>query len=151
MTAPHLAAILLLTGAPGVGKTTGARMLAADSDRAVHLEADLFFDSIKSGFIEPWKPESRDQNAIVMRIVGDAAAAYAAAGYFTIVDGIIIPGFFLEPLRDSLRDAGHGVAYAVLRAPLGVCVSRAAGRETQPPAEAADLLAQRLRDGLLAI
>jgi hypothetical protein len=38
-------------------------------------------------------------------------------------------------LRDALREAGHPVAYAVLRAPLGVCVSRARGRESRPLAE----------------
>ena len=117
-----------------------------------------------------------------MRIVAEAAAAYAAAGYFTIVDGIIIPGWFLEPLRDALRDAGHAVAYAVLRAPLEVCANRAETRGSRPLAhpevverlwrefaalgplepnaidistkssdEAAELLAHRLRDGLLAV
>ena len=117
-----------------------------------------------------------------MRIVAEAAAAYAAAGYFTIVDGIIIPGWFLEPLRDALRDAGHAVAYAVLRAPLEVCANRAETRGSRPlahpevverlwrefaalgplepnaidistksPDASADLLAQRLQDGLLAV
>jgi chloramphenicol 3-O-phosphotransferase len=116
-----------------------------------------------------------------MRIVADATAAYAAAGYDTIVDGIILPRFFFQPLRDALRDAGHPVAYAVLRAPLDVCVSRARTREAKPlgdprvlsrlwqdfahlgsleqhaidirgktPDEAADLVAERLQDGLLA-
>lgn len=70
-----------------------------------------------------------------MRIVADAAATYAAAGYFTIVDGIIIPDWFLAPLRDSLREAGHPVAYAVLRAPLAVCASRARSRDSQALAE----------------
>jgi AAA domain len=32
------------------------------------------------------------------------------------------PGWFLEPVRDVLRDAGHPVALAVLRAPLPVNV-----------------------------
>ncbi len=98
----------------------------------MHIESDRFFRFIESGFIEPWKPESHQQNTTVMRIVADAAAAYAAGGYFTIVDGIIIPGWFLEPLRDRLRDAGYQVAYAVLRAPLAVCGSRARTRESQP-------------------
>ena len=72
-----------------------------------------------------------------MRIVAGAAAAYASAGYFTIVDGIVLPRFFFKPLRDALRENGHEVAYAVLRAPLPVCLSRAEDRETQPLADAA--------------
>lgn len=124
--------VLILTGAPGVGKTTTARTLAARFDRAVHLQADVFFDFIRSGFVEPWKPESREQNEVVMGIVADKAAAYAAAGYFTILDGIVLPAWFLEPVRDSLRRAGHSVAYAILRAPLADCVSRAGGRAAQP-------------------
>ena len=127
--------VLIVTGAPGVGKTTAARILATRSDRAVHLEADLFFDFIRSGYVEPWKAESYEQNSSVMRIVAAAAAGYAAAGYFTIVDGIILPAWFLEPLREALVDAGHAVAYAVLRAPLEVCASRARRRDRTPLAE----------------
>ena len=59
-----------------------------------------------------------------MRIVGDVASAYAAAGYFTVVEGIVIPRWFLEPLRDQLESAGQRVAYAVLRAPLELCLER---------------------------
>jgi hypothetical protein len=64
-----------------------------------------------------------------MRAVAAAAAGYADAGYSTIVDGIISPRWFFEPLRDSLEESGHRVAYAVLRAPLEQCVARAAGRD----------------------
>jgi hypothetical protein len=107
-----------------VGKTTAARLLAARFERAVAIEADRFFDFIAAGWVEPWKPESHEQNQTVMQIVGDAAAAYADAGYLTIVEGIVIPRWFLVPLSDSLRAAGHEVAYAVLRAPLDLCATR---------------------------
>jgi predicted kinase len=127
--------VLILTGPPGVGKTTTAGILASRSPRAVHLESDPFFRFIHSGYVEPWKPESHGQNKAVMRIVGEAAAGYAAAGYFTVIDGIVIPGWFLEPLRDSLQKAGCQVAYAVLREPLSVCAARAQGREREPLAD----------------
>jgi hypothetical protein len=59
-----------------------------------------------------------------MKIVGEAAAAYADGGWVTIVEGIVIPRWFLTPLREALEERGHDVAYAVLRAPLELCVSR---------------------------
>ncbi len=128
--------VLILTGPPGAGKTTSAAILAERSERAVHLEADVFFRFIRAGHVEPWKPESHKQNEVVMRIVAAAAAGYATAGYFTIVDGIVIPGWFFEPLRDALADAGHPVALAVLRAPLATCLERLQRREGDPPIDA---------------
>ena len=83
-------------------------------------------------------------------------------------------------MRDSLRAAGHPVAYAVLRPPLDVCLARATSRrprglesagvveqlwrdfadlgplerhaidaETQSAVQTAEVVARRLRDGLL--
>ncbi len=178
---PAQSPVLILTGPPGVGKSTTAEILASRSPRAVHLESDAFFRFVRSGYVEPWKPESHEQNRVVMGIVAEAAAGYAAAGYETIVDGILIPGWFLEPLADALEGAGHAVACAVLRAPAPTCVARVQGREGVPletgaveqlcrsfadlggyernaieldgeePEEVADIVSRRLADGRLAI
>jgi predicted kinase len=124
--------VVIVTGPPGVGKTTTVRILAARSARSVHLEADAFFRFICSGHVEPWKPESREQNRVVMEIVAEAAAAYASAGYFTLIDGIVLPEWFLTPVSETLRRAGHRVAYVVLREPVAVCAARMQAREGDP-------------------
>jgi len=124
--------ILIVTGPPGAGKTSAAGILAARSTRGVHLESDAFFRFISSGYVQPWKQEAHEQNQAVMGIVAQAAAGYASAGYFTIIDGIVIPGWFLEPLRDALHAARCQVALAVLRAPLSTCRTRAQARGREP-------------------
>lgn len=110
-----------------------AGILARRMESAVHLESDAFFRFIVSGYVEPWRAESHDQNRLVMNIVGDAAIAYAEGAYLTIVDGIVIPRWFLGPLRDTLHASGHEVLYVVLRAPLPDCLARIQAREGEVP------------------
>jgi chloramphenicol 3-O-phosphotransferase len=121
--------ILILTGPPGSGKTSVGHALAGRYERSVHLEADSFFRFIQAGYVSPWRPESHAQNTFVMGLVADAAAGYAGQGYRTIVEGIFAPRWFLEPVMERLRAAGHRTICVVLDAPLDVCRSRLGERE----------------------
>jgi predicted kinase len=112
---------MILTGAPGVGKTTVAAILARRAKRSVHVEADRFFFFIRGGFVEPWDRASDAQNQLAMRTAAAAAASYAAAGYWTILEGIVIPRWTLGVIRETFAAAGVPTAYAVLRAPHSDC------------------------------
>ena len=75
---------------------------------------DDFFHVIRSGYVEPWMPESHIQNDLVLAVVG-VLRRNSHAGYVTIIDGVIMPGWFLEPLHGHIEIAGLEVATAILR------------------------------------
>jgi predicted kinase len=119
--------VLIITGPPGSGKSTTARIVAPRFDRAACLESDWFWTTIVKGFVPPWRPEADPQNRAVLRALAESAAALASSGYSVVVDGIVGPwhlGLVTEPL------ARHGVEthYVVLRPDLGVALARVTSR-----------------------
>ncbi|MGH3576993.1 MAG: AAA family ATPase, partial [Mycobacterium sp.] len=73
--------ILIITGPPGAGKTTVARLVAEYFDRAACLETDWFWTIIVKGLIPPWEVEADSQNRTVLRSFAAAAASLAEGGY----------------------------------------------------------------------
>jgi predicted ABC-type ATPase len=120
-----MSSLLVLTGPPGAGKSTVARLLADRYDLSVLVEGDAFFAFLARGAIAPWLPESHDQNTTVTRAAAAATGVYAAAGYMTVYDGIVGPWFI-----DTFA-AATGLSqldYAILMPPLDACVERVTTR-----------------------
>ena len=114
---------LILTGPPGAGKSTVARLLAKEmSGPVVHMHTDDFYAWIAKGYVAPWKVEARAQNLAVLAAIRDAALVFAAAGYGVIVDGIVGP-WFLEPFL------GRGFDYVVLRPSEAETLARGTARQ----------------------
>jgi predicted kinase len=120
------ARITVVTGAPGTGKTSFSRRLAAREPRGIHLVSDVFY-GFPAHPIDPTRPESHEQNTAVIRALGRAAGAFAESGWPVVLDGIFGP-WFLPELCNALP-AGAPLEYVVLRAPLDLCLRRVRERQ----------------------
>jgi cytidylate kinase len=113
--------LLVVTGPPGAGKSTVARLVASRARRSVVVEGDAFFAFLATDAIEPWRPESDEQNAVVTQAAGAAAGAFALGGFTTVFDGVLGPWFLPTFAAASGLDRFD---YAVLLPPVDVCVER---------------------------
>jgi DNA polymerase III delta prime subunit len=68
------APILLLTGPPGSGKSTVARLVAERFDRSACVESDWFWTTIVRGHVPPWLAEADAQNRAMVKAWAGAAA-----------------------------------------------------------------------------
>ena len=118
--------LLVVTGPPGAGKSSVARVLADAADRSVLIEGDAFFGFLASGAIEPWLPASNDQNTVVTTAAASAAGAYAMGGYTTVYDGVVGPWFL--PTFGAAAGLDR-LDYVILLPSVEVCVQRVATRQ----------------------
>lgn len=120
-----MTSLLIVTGPPGAGKSSVARVLADTSERSVLVEGDAFFAFLASGAIEPWLPTSNDQNTVVTRAAASAAGAFAAGGYATFYDGVVGPWFLPTFAAATGLDR---LDYVILLPAEDTCVRRVATR-----------------------
>ena len=102
--------VWLITGIPGSGKSTVARMLAQRHARGVHLEGDLIAGYtghfIVSGLVPPGQEpeaESNRQMNLVVRNQCLLARSFAAAGFVPVLDYVVVARDKLGRYRSALR------------------------------------------------
>ncbi len=118
--------LLIVTGPPGSGKSTVSGMVADRYERSVLVEGDVFFGFLARGAIQPWLPESNEQNEIVTRAAAAATGRFAREGYATVYDGVVGPWFL--PVFAAATGV-DSLDYVILLPSVECCVERVATRD----------------------
>jgi cytidylate kinase len=71
--------LLIITGPPGAGKSTVARSVVERFDPSALVQGDVFFGFVAGGSVDPWLPESHEQNTVVTEATARATAAFTKA------------------------------------------------------------------------
>ena len=98
--------VIVISGLPGAGKSTTARLVAARLERAAHIEADRLQEMIVAGGVEPdgsRRPGAEAEAQLDLRLRNACllARSFVSAGFTAIVDDIVV-GDRLGLLRREL-------------------------------------------------
>jgi cytidylate kinase len=117
--------LIVLTGPPGAGKSTVARVLAARFASSALVPGDDFFAFLVRGAVLPWLPEAHAQNEVVLASAARAEGTLAAGGYTVVYDGVVGPWFV-----DAFTAATglSRIQYVVLLPSEDQCLARVATR-----------------------
>jgi len=121
--------VFLISGIPGAGKTTVARLLAREFPLGAHIEADEIQNLIVSGGLHP-QEEPREEALRQLRLrttnVSLLADAFATARIVPVIDDTVVERKRLENYLADLRTRPFRLV--LLSPPLEIALARAEGR-----------------------
>ena len=167
----------MVTGPPGVGKSTIAPLVSANYPRTALIAGDQFFGFLDRGSVPPWQSGSQEQNETVVAAAALAAGRFVQGGYGVIYDGVIGPWFvptflglagveqlhyavLMRPLADCQAGVRHRVGHGFTDLDATAEMYRQFTEATSPahlvnasrePAQVAAEIVRRVADGTLAI
>ncbi len=115
----------LITGIPGVGKSTVSRLLSARMGRGIHIEGDLLQEWIISDSVWPGEePDDEAERQIKLNAHNQCllAGSFSQAGFVPVMDYVITSRERLELYHDNLL--GLTLHVVVLAPGVNVALSR---------------------------
>ena len=115
-------ACLLITGAPGAGKSTVTRLIAHALSKSALLDAYFISRLVVSGYVWPGEPAD-EAAALQARLLNTnlcaLAANFADAGFTHVIDAVVPDGNQLDTYRSAL--ASYRLLLVVLDPGDAVC------------------------------
>lgn len=99
--------VILISGVPGAGKTTVARLVAARFERSAHIEGDVIGHRlIVSGLVPPEGPPADKAEAQLLlrrRNICLLADSFAEAGFVPVIDDVVVSPSVLDIYFNHLK------------------------------------------------
>jgi hypothetical protein len=115
----------VVTGPPGAGKTTVARLLSGMFAASACVARDEFFGFLNRARLSPWTQAAHRQKETVISAAAAASGRFVARGHSVVYDGVVGP-WFIDVF--ALARGLSRLHYALLLPPEQMCLDHVASR-----------------------